>query len=202
MIVFESILAAFMANVLSDLTIRVVESASHRWQRRLKADEGQQALERCLSAGLVMMLGQASGATTMPHYRLEKVFGDFFANKAVSGEMAQLLRGNRLDQEELADIFYNFGYDETRLRGLNFEEAITYFEVGFLTAASKEPLFQPRIQTAQLLEQTNIQRELLTEVRTLVTSLRKVGYNHAQIGAGVVTISHPQLGQQQFLLAA
>jgi len=200
--VLESIFAAFIANVLSDLTARVAESASRRWQQTLKGDEEYQALEDCLSAGLVTMLGQASGATMIQRDQLSWIFRDFFKQPAVSYEMAKLLRGRSLDQEELAEIFYDLGYDETTLPGLDFTQAITFFEIGFVTAVREEPLFQPLIQTAQLLEQTNIQRELLTEVRTLVTTLRQVGYNHAQIGAGVVTISHPQLGTQQFLLAA
>ncbi|MGB0385186.1 MAG: SUMF1/EgtB/PvdO family nonheme iron enzyme [Ardenticatenaceae bacterium] len=203
----EGTMSAFMANVLSDLTGRVAGAASRSWQRTLKGDEGHQALEGCLSAGLLAIWQKTDGATTIQRDQLQDIFEEFFADEAVSGEIAQLLRGNRLNRKELAEIFDDLGYDATTLPVLTFEQAITLFEVGFLTAASEEPLFQPRIQTVQLIQQTNIQRESLAEIRALVAILREVGYNYAQIGAGA--ISHPQLGSsrspvrgQSLLLAA
>ena len=89
----------------------VTDAASRKWQRTLKGDEGQQALERCLCAGLVMMLAQASWATTIQRDQLQDIFTDFFKEPATSYQINRLLRGKSLDQEELVEIFDDLGYD-------------------------------------------------------------------------------------------
>ena len=183
------ITAAYIANVLSDLTIAVLGQAGRQLRRLLSQDEGQQALERCLQAGVVALLAEARHSTTTlaDNRLLEYIFTEFFEQPDTIHALAPLLSGNPVNRADLAEIYADLGYDTTHLPSLDFERAITLFEAGFIAAATNEPVLKPAIQSGQLLEQNRLQRDILSEMQKLVEFLRQIQPSSIGITAGQIT---------------
>lgn len=183
------ITAAYIANVLSDLTIAIIGQAGRQLRRLLSQDEGEQALERCLQAGVVALLAEARNSTTTlaDNRLLEYIFTEFFEQPDTIHALGPLLSGNPVNRADLAEIFADLGYDTTHLRSLDFERAITLFETGFIAAATNEPVLKPSIQTGQLLEQNRLHRDILSEMQKLVEFLHQIQPSSIGITAGQIT---------------
>lgn len=176
----------YLADLLAGLTGRVLEAAGRRARAAITGTDKEQALSRCLQAGLVAFLATATPPVPDEAAVLEDVAGEFFTDPDVGKELGELLRGQVLDADELATLFAESGYDHATLPGLDFAGALDAFQVAFLTAAAEEPVLQGTIRVHQLIAQTKIQRDLLAAMRDLVDLLRGVKPDTLAIVAGQV----------------
>ncbi len=186
----------YLANLTADLSARILESTGRRLREALLGTEKQQALERCLQAGVVALLATAATAVPEKMGLLAGVFNYFLRNSDVGKELGALLRGNPLDMAELAYLFEQAGYDAGNFPGLDFQKGMAAFEVAFLTAATDEPALQGTLQTGQLLAQTRLQRELVAAMRELVDFLRQARPNSLGIQASQITAQNVVDGAQ------
>lgn len=157
----------YLASLAASLTSNVLQAATRRVRDAIVGTPKEQALMRCLRAGLEALLDRAASAEPDELELLEEIFSRFFQDADVAREIAELLRGNSMKMEELAYLFKQSGYDAATLPGLRLEEAIEAFQAAFLDAAVQETELQGVIQTSQLLVQTGVQREILAAVRDL-----------------------------------
>jgi formylglycine-generating enzyme required for sulfatase activity len=193
--------ADYLANLTADLTAQVVTAAGRRLREALAGTEEEQALRRCLQAGLVALLAQAIAAREAEHEPeardlLAEIFRDFLGDPDVGRELAALLRGNPPDVEELAYLFEAAGYEAETLPGLDFQQGMAAFEAAFLAAAIEEPALQGTIQTGQLLAQTPLLRDMLAAMQELVAFLRQARPGSVGIGADQITAENVVSGVQ------
>ncbi len=165
--------ADFLANLTADLSVKVLEAAGRRLRETLGGTEEQQALHRCVEAGIVTLIAEAAASEPEQITLLRDIFGDFFAEPSVAYELSKLLRGRSPDRDDLADLFEQAGYDADTLPGLDFAAGIAAFETAFVQAAIAEPALRELVRTGHLVAQTQVQGELLITVRELLAFLQQ-----------------------------
>src|SRR6185437_634380 len=154
------------------LMTHVLEALAGHVRRSLASTEKEQALQRCLNNGIVALLSTASGATPDEQNLVVDIFHDFFDNPRVGVEIGDLLRGHPMNVEDLEELFTTAGYDASTLPGVDFTDGVRAFEAAFIVTAQQEPALQGTIQTAQLMTQTHLQRDLVLAMKDLVAFLR------------------------------
>ena len=111
----------FLANLVAELTAKLLEVAGRGAKETLVGDEAQQALRRCVRAGVFALLARATTDALEESQLLEDLFTAFFEDLFVARELSKLLRGRFVDREELLDLFEQVGYEAATLPGLVFE---------------------------------------------------------------------------------
>lgn len=96
---------------------------------------------------------------------LAEILDKFFNDPETSGQLNNLLLGSLPNCAELRFLFEEAGYNDHTLPGVQFDEAMDTFEAEFITAALQEEVLQTFIQTGRLIEQTHIQKDILTAVK-------------------------------------
>ncbi|MFQ5578173.1 MAG: NACHT domain-containing protein, partial [Anaerolineae bacterium] len=187
---------AYVANLAANLTAQLITATSRGLRSRLQIPETEQALNSAVQAGVIAMLANASAQTGDEQTLVSDIFERFFADRDVATELSLLLKGHPPDQDELAFLFAEAGYDAQTLPGFDFKRGIKIFETAFLTAAAEEAALQATIQTGNLMAQTHIQRELLAEVRRLAEFVRAAKPASIGIEAGTITAENVVSGNQ------
>jgi len=167
--------ADYLANLTAELTGHVIHASGKRLRVFLQGTEEEQALQRAIRAGIAAMLAVASHVSSEEMGLLEDIFRRFFEEEDVAREIADLLRGRKLDREEMRFLFAEAGFDEETLPGLDFGAGLDAFEAAFLLAVTAEPDLREILSTGQLLEQTQLQREALSTLQQLVDFLKQAG---------------------------
>lgn len=181
------ITAALVGTLAEAAAGNAAKSLGRKLRDSVFGTEKQKAFEKCLAAGILVMMAEATSESDDELNLLSGIFGDFFGNPSVGAELAQLIRGKSLDRERLETLFEEAGFDAETLPGLNFAGALTAFEAAFIMAAAEEPALQGTIQTNQLMAQTHISQQLLDEMRGLVAFLRDTRGETLQIAGGRLT---------------
>jgi hypothetical protein len=164
--------AAVIGDLVATLTAGVIKYSGRKLREAWQGTETQQAIRRCLNAGVVAVLAQATAASPDEQQLLADILQDFFRQPDTASEIARLFRGRRLDYQLLDERFEDAGYDAQTLPGLPLNESLHVFEAAVLLAAAEEPAFQQTIQTDQLLQQTGLQRAILEQLDALVAILQ------------------------------
>ncbi|MBI5603964.1 MAG: hypothetical protein HY879_11470 [Deltaproteobacteria bacterium] len=162
----------YLSKVAADLTVVILKALGGRLKDSFSLSEKEKALERCVQAGTIALLAKATTDKPEEIQLLADIFERFAADEDVGKEFRDLLKGNLPDVSELKYLFEHAGYDPETLPVLSFEESITSFEAAFLAAATTEPELQGIIQTNQLLEQTQLLREMAGRMGQLVELIR------------------------------
>ena len=181
--------ADYLANLTADLTARVLEAAGHKIGEKVLGTEEEQAVRRCIDAGVWVLMARASGDEPEAT-ELQSIFTAFFSDPGVAHELKKLLRGRSWDRAELTELFAKAGYDAKTLPGLKLEEGLNAFEAAFLAAAAGEPALQGVIQTGSMIEQLHVQQALLDEVKKVVAALPKMQAVRPEIRGGVIRDGH------------
>ena len=188
--------ADYLANLTADLTGKVLEAAGRKLRVALSGTEEQQALHRCVEAGLVALIAEATVESPESISLLQDISTEFFEDPLTVLEISKLLRGRSPDRDELADLFKQAGYDTATLPGLRFAAGIAAFEAAFVEAAIAETVLQELVQTGHLVEQTRLQRALLLEVQKLLSILRQARPGSVGIQAGQISAENVVNGVQ------
>lgn len=167
--------SAYLANISGALTMGMISGAKKRIQKDLEKSETRQALQRCVYMGTIAAVTIAKTDTPEEEELLAEILERFFNDQETAGELNDLLLGKTPDREELRYLFEDAGYDDQSLPGVQFDVAMASFESGFITAALQEDTLQKFIQTGRLIEQTHIQRDILTVVKELVEFVKGEG---------------------------
>lgn len=191
-----SFTAGYLAELTASLTARALDATGRRVREAIKGTQKEQALYRCVQAAIAAMLTRVSHAAPAELTQLASIFEPFFTSPDTAKEIGALLQGKPLDLDELSYLFESAGYDEKTLPGIGFRQAITTFEAAFLLSAADEPDLQGTIQTAQLLEQTQLQRELLSSVKELVAFLQRARLNSLGIESGKLLAENSATGRR------
>src|SRR3970282_1701100 len=93
--------ADYLANLTADLTAQILNAAGRKAREALSGTERQQAVGRCVQAGLIALLTTARAQTGDEAHLLSDIFHTFFTDPAVGGELSHLVRGSALDVTEL-----------------------------------------------------------------------------------------------------
>jgi formylglycine-generating enzyme required for sulfatase activity len=189
--------ADYLANLTAELTVKVLEAAGRRTREALTGGPEQEALRRCTLAGLAALLSNAIPEDPEAQALLEDIFRDFFADPDTSKALAVLLRGDRLEIEELQYIFEAVGYDADTLPGVPFEHGLRMFEAAFVQQVVAEPVLRETLVATQTLAQTDIQRATLNAVEGILVFLREHWKDQLGIRAGIL-IAHNVVSGQQF----
>jgi energy-coupling factor transporter ATP-binding protein EcfA2 len=190
---------AYLSKVTADLTGMILRALGGRLKDTFSRSEKEKALGRCVQAGTIALLAQATTDKPEEVQLLADIFEHFAGDEDVGKELRDLLRGKLPDIQELEYLFKDAGYDPKTLPVLSFEDAIRSFEAAFLAAATTEPELQGIIQTNQLLEQTQLLREMAGRMGQLVELIRlaQPGTITIQTGKVLATIGG---NQSQYLL--
>jgi formylglycine-generating enzyme required for sulfatase activity len=165
--------AAFLTTLAGKLTGNVAASLTGPLKRQIAGTPAQQAVERSLRVALVALAAQATAAEPEQATLLRDIFEQFFHHPLVWLQIGGLLKDRPLDHTELRDLFADAGYDAATLPNLDFDVALGAFEVAFVEVADGEKELQGIIQIGQLRRQTEIQTDLLTQVKDLVAFLQQ-----------------------------
>jgi hypothetical protein len=184
----------FLANLAAELSALVVEAWARRIGEQIHGTPREQALRRCLDAGLVAFLRRAQ--TDAPAYvELLQTTDTFFQRADVVKELSRLLRGQRLDVDELHFLFTRAGYPGTDL--FDFSAAMTDFETIFLLQATEEETLRETIQAAQLLQQTRLLADQVGLLREILAVLHQIALRDiAGIAADTITATNVVSGVQ------
>ena len=180
--------AAYLANLLANLSAQIIPKAERRFRKEWQGPPAVAALQRCLQAGILMMVSKASTDVPEEEGLLEDIFNDFFAHVEVAIHLMNLLYLKPLNMDELAYLFAEAGYDAATLPGLRFDEAMTAFEVAFLEQATLEPTLQPIIQVHQGWAQTDLQRQMVSLMQRAVELLKPVRNQPLAIRDGSIVV--------------
>ena len=180
--------AAYLANLLANLSAQIIPKAERRFRKEWQGPPAVAALQRCLQAGILMMVSKASTDVPEEEGLLEDIFNDFFAHVEVAIHLMNLLYLKPLNMDELAYLFAEAGYDAATLPGLRFDEAMTAFEVAFLEQATLEPTIQPIIQVHQGWAQTDLQRQMVSLMQQAVELLQPVRNQPLAIRDGRIVV--------------
>ena len=188
--------SSYLAELTAALSAQILAAAGRRMREALSGSEEEQAVGRCVQAGVVALLATAGGEEPEAQDLLAEIFCGFFRDPDVGRELATILRGTSPDGEELAFLFAEAGYDATTLPGLDFQQGMAAFEAAFLAVAAEEPALRGLIQTEQLLAQTRLQRDMLDTLRELAAFLRQARPGSVGIGAEQITAENVVSGVQ------
>ena len=184
----EPFTISLVSGLTVNLTTSVLNAAGRKFRDSIKGTEKEQAISRCLNAGVVALLASATTQVKEEIDLLENIFRQFFEDADVAKELAVLLRAQPLNRDELKYLFEHSGFDTKTLKGLDIDNAITQFEAAFIAAATAEPTLQDTIQVNLLIHQTGIQHELLTTMKEMhqflqQAHLENLGIQDGQINA-------------------
>ena len=143
----DAFAADYLANLTADLTGRVLEAAGRRIRETFVGTEKEQALGRCLEAGIVALLASASAQEPDELDLLAAIFGAFFQDPDVGREVMVLLQSRSLDAEVLLGLLREAGYEERELPGLDPRRGLILFQRAILSAAAAEPPLQGAFPT-------------------------------------------------------
>ncbi len=178
--------ADYLIQLAAGLSANLVPALTSKLKTALAGDEQRQALDRALEAGVIGLVAAASGAEPHESDHLDGIFRRFFNAPAVGRELANILRGYPLDMDEMRHLFANAGYDAQTLPNLDFEVGMQAFQGAFLLAAIEEPDLEGIIKAHHLLRQTELQADLLHEMRKLVAALSDTPPEQRAVQAGSV----------------
>lgn len=158
---------SYLSGLAAALTTSTLEAAGRRIRDEILGTEKEQAVRRCMQAGLTALVLAATDAAPEEEALLHDIFDRFVDDPDIGRELSPLLRGNPVDVDGLAYLFAAAGYDADTLPVLDFAEAMRAFEAAFLVHAETEPDLRETIKTAQLREQTQLQTQLLETVQEM-----------------------------------
>ena len=163
----DTFLTAFGAHFFATIAIRVIGYAGQKFKKDTAGTQKEKAIERCISTAVVVFYTTAETQVKEDSDLLMTITKKFFNQDDVAREIASLLKGNKLDRKEILYLFEQSGYDAETLPGLDFEFIITAFEAAFVAAAIEEPILQGIIQTEHIIKQSEIQQQMLDEMKKL-----------------------------------
>ncbi|MDM8537441.1 SUMF1/EgtB/PvdO family nonheme iron enzyme [Desulfobacterales bacterium HSG17] len=165
-------LPAFAAN----LTAMMIKAAGSEFRERFSPAGVQEAVKRCVEHGITALISSSDELSSKNEHILIDCFDDYFQYRSVVRELSKILRGKKPDVDELIFLFEEeAGYDLDVLPGLDINQGMQAFIGAFMTSAILEPELNRIIQAEQLIKQTEVQQDILEEVRRLIEFLRKDG---------------------------
>ncbi len=180
--------ASYLSELTASLSAGLIEGLTRKLKTDLQGGELRLALDRALDAGVIALVASASGAQPDETDHLDGIFRRFFGEPEVGRELANILRHNGLDMDEMRHLFAEAGYDADTLPHLDFEVGMQAFQGAFLLAAIEEPELNAIIQAHRTLRQMEIQEELLDSLRELVRMLAAVKASERAVRAGELLI--------------
>ncbi len=184
----------FLANLAAELGALIVEAWGRRVGEQIHGTPREQALRHCLDAGLVAFLRRAQAAAPV-YVELLQTTDTFFHRPDVVKELSRLLRGQRLDVDELHYLFTSAGYPAQDR--FDFAAAMADFEIIFLLQATEEESLRETIQAAQLLQQTRLLTEQAGLLREILGVLRQIALRDiVGIAADTITATNVVSGTQ------
>ncbi|WP_374687183.1 hypothetical protein, partial [Promineifilum sp.] len=87
----EPFSAAVLTGLTTDLAKQVVNNLKGTLKSQIVGTPAEQAVERCLGAGLVALVAQATAAEPEQEILLHDIFSEFFHYKAVRTQIEGLL---------------------------------------------------------------------------------------------------------------
>lgn len=184
----------FLSNLAAELGALVIDAWARRAGEHIQGTSREQALRRCLGAGLVAFLHRAQ--RDAPAYTELWETADFFFRRAdVVKELTRLLRGQPLDMEELRYLFSSAGYPHQD--PFDFAAAMADFEAIFLLQAIDEEALRGTVEAAQLLQQTRLLTVQQGVLQEILTVLRQIALRDiTAIGAEAITAQSVVSGTQ------
>jgi hypothetical protein len=165
------IIEAFVMAVAERAAGNVVASLVQALGRQLRdaafGNAEQQALGRCVQAGLTAIGTEArcESEEALRHL-LEEVFGPFFADPTVTRPLAKSLRGSPVETSEFRELFGELGFDTgTLMPGIEFEAALGAFLTGFRDAAADDATLRPLLAFGEQKVQTRLQEQIRDALR-------------------------------------
>ena len=159
----DPIVAGYIANLGSDLTLGVLGMLGRRLREALKGTPRQQALKRCYQAATIAFLPENDPASES--YR--PILQHFFAQPAVQAELAKLVKGREPDQEILIEFFEEATAKVDGLPLYDFPTRLAAAVEAFLEIAEEEEALAEVIQTTQLRDAAKSLREIAPDVRVI-----------------------------------
>jgi len=150
----DPLLADFVTDFTAVLANAVVEGVGPRLRKVFAVPEQMDAIERCLKAGMVAFLDKALEQEPGQNGQLRAICQTFFRSEEFGKQLSPLLKGNKIELDELEYLFEEAGYSAENLPALDLGELFDVFEEAFLEAAIEEPELQGVIQTGQAVKQT------------------------------------------------
>ena len=162
-----SIIGSFLVGLAANFTSNVLENLPE-WTQWPGDEQANQAVRRCLEAGLTAFARRANSDVPAYEGLWEVMFNYFARDKEVAQQFASLLDGQRPNRRALQFLAQKAGYTPQNFPDLDFDTAIQEFEGAFLLQAAREPSLQGVIQANQLLRQTELQGEIKTILERIV----------------------------------
>jgi|GEM_PF-3568443 len=187
----------FFTNLLAKLTANIVSAGGRAAKKKFATSEHQQALQRCVEAGLLPLRERLIQLPAERHERARVVLEGFFAADDVHTELAQVLRQQDPDADTLRDVLLDQGYDPDNI-GADWPGALEQFHFAFQLNARKEPSLQDFLQTAALEDIRELSQEQLATLEMISHQLQQTA-PQGGITADTITATNVVSGIQVVL---
>jgi formylglycine-generating enzyme required for sulfatase activity len=187
---------SYLSKLAADLSARVISAAGARVAGAFAEAPQTKALGECTRAGLIALFAKSTADQPGEEEHLQSIYSDFFRDDYVARELSKLLRGRPLDLKELEDLFYQAGYNPKSLPGLHFETAVSLFARAFVDQAVQHPDLEGCISAGAALEQVDLQRGSLDELKRIRELLENFKMPIAGISAGSIEAQNVVNGVQ------
>ena len=174
------------AHFLAGLAVKIISAPGRVLKDKILGTHRERAVEECVRVAVLVICHPGSSLAKDDADHLQNILVDFFNMEDVHRELASLLRGNRLNREEITRLFTDSGYDTETSPSLNLPTLFTAFEMAFLYAAADNSELQGIIQTNQLLIQTSVQIEILEYIKNMLAFLQKTQKQSITIQNGII----------------
>jgi formylglycine-generating enzyme required for sulfatase activity len=191
----SKITGATLRELTTSLAANILAGVARSVREVLGREENRQALERCLEVGIAAMLATISKAAPGDPSQIVETLRSFLEDPGVGREVGVFLRGARLDEKELSDIFEQIAKGGAA-GDTDFLQAVRKFEAAFFGAATQEPGLHSVLNMEKMLSENRFQGELLSSMRELVEFLRQAKPGSVGISAGQISAHNVVSGKQ------
>ncbi|MEI6900709.1 MAG: hypothetical protein WCL00_12590 [Bacteroidota bacterium] len=176
-----------LTSIAGSLANSMIEFGGKKLRDTIFGSDKQRAIERCVNSALIVMSASVKSSLQEEDLNLiENIFNDFFHEQDVANALSSLLKGQKIDKEEIKYLFEAKEYDPETLPGPDFLQLILVFESAFIFAAVEEIELHGIIQTAQLLKQTDLQREIRDILKQLTLLQQENHLEIVNVSAGLI----------------
>ena len=167
--------APFLTGLAANLAANMLQSAGRTLKGSLGGSEKTKAFKRCVEAAVTAAVAKAGAISKKEKKKAEKILRKFFEDKETARELIGIMDGKAPKMIELEESFRLAGYNPQELPSFDVRKFVEGFKAGFVEAAENEPTIMEIVKVSAIIRQTNIQLNILNELRGLSAYFKNPG---------------------------
>lgn len=183
----DPITAGYLSSIAASATLKILPKAGGKIRKAILGTEKEQAFQRAMKNAVTSTLATVSKQVGDKLRLLADFLNLFLEDEDVSSELAALLRGNEPEWDILQESLERAGVKQEHFPDLDAAVLLQVFVAAFNESTASEPDLQGIIQTHAIREQTQLQREILRAIQTILDFLKQTKPESVTLHAGQIT---------------